>query len=26
VAAGEPIAGLVPDSVASYIERRHLYR
>jgi nicotinate-nucleotide adenylyltransferase len=26
VAAGEPIAGLVPDTVASYIERRHLYR
>jgi nicotinate-nucleotide adenylyltransferase len=26
VAAGEPIAGLVPDAVASYIERRGLYR
>ena len=26
VAAGEPIADLVPDTVASYIERRHLYR
>jgi len=26
VAAGESIAGLVPDAVASYIERRHLYR
>jgi nicotinate-nucleotide adenylyltransferase len=26
VAAGEPIAGLVPDTVASYIERRQLYR
>jgi nicotinate-nucleotide adenylyltransferase len=26
VAAGEPIADLVPDSVASYIERRGLYR
>jgi len=26
VAAGEPIADLVPDAVASYIERRHLYR
>jgi len=26
VAAGEPIAGLVPPAVASYIERRQLYR
>jgi nicotinate-nucleotide adenylyltransferase len=26
VAAGEPIAGLVPEAVASYIERRQLYR
>jgi nicotinate-nucleotide adenylyltransferase len=26
VAAGEPIAGLVPDAVARYIERRQLYR
>ena len=26
VAAGESIAGLVPDTVASYIERRRLYR
>jgi nicotinate-nucleotide adenylyltransferase len=26
VAAGEPIAGLVPDPVARYIARRHLYR
>ena len=26
VAAGEPIAGLVPDLVAGYIERRQLYR
>jgi nicotinate-nucleotide adenylyltransferase len=26
VAAGESIAGLVPDAVASYIERRRLYR
>jgi nicotinate-nucleotide adenylyltransferase len=26
VAAGEPIADLVPDAVASYIERRRLYR
>ena len=26
VAAGEPIADLVPVAVASYIERRHLYR
>ena len=26
VAAGEPIAGLVPDSVARYIARHHLYR
>ena len=26
VAAGEPIAGLVPDAVARYIERRGLYR
>ena len=26
VAAGEPIAGLVPEAVARYIERRHLYR
>jgi nicotinate-nucleotide adenylyltransferase len=26
VAAGEPIAGLVPEAVARYIERRQLYR
>ena len=26
VAAGESIAGLVPAAVASYIERRRLYR
>jgi nicotinate-nucleotide adenylyltransferase len=26
VAAGKPIAGLVPEAVASYIERRRLYR
>jgi nicotinate-nucleotide adenylyltransferase len=26
IAAGESIAGLVPDTVASYIERRGLYR
>ncbi len=26
VAAGEPIAGLVPEAVARYIERRRLYR
>jgi len=26
IAAGESIAGLVPDAVASYIERRGLYR
>ena len=26
VAAGEPIAGLVPETVARYIERRRLYR
>ena len=26
VAAGEPIAGLVPEAVARYIARRHLYR
>ena len=26
VAAGEPIADLVPPAVASYIERRKLYR
>jgi nicotinate-nucleotide adenylyltransferase len=26
VAAGESIAGLVPEAVASYIERRQLYR
>ena len=26
IAAGEPIAGLVPDAVASYIERHGLYR
>ena len=26
IAAGEPIAGLVPDAVASYLERHGLYR
>jgi nicotinate-nucleotide adenylyltransferase len=26
VASGEPVDGLVPDAVARYIDRRHLYR